>query len=106
MTLQTRESTAFDTDEIFVADIELDDSDILLAEEAETTKVEAISERIPDDRFGKNLDATQIYLNEIGFSPLLSAEEEVFFARKALNAHLIDLLNCYFWNKQSSAYCL
>jgi RNA polymerase nonessential primary-like sigma factor len=84
MTLQTRESTAFDTDEIFVADIELDDNEILLAEEAETTKVEAIADRIPDDRFGKNLDATQIYLNEIGFSPLLSAEEEVFFARKAL----------------------
>ncbi len=32
----------------------------------------------------KNLDATQLYLNEIGFSPLLSAEEEVFYARKAL----------------------
>jgi RNA polymerase nonessential primary-like sigma factor len=32
----------------------------------------------------KNLDATQIYLSEIGFSPLLTAEEEVFFARKAL----------------------
>ncbi|HET8729960.1 MAG TPA: RNA polymerase sigma factor RpoS [Moraxellaceae bacterium] len=29
------------------------------------------------------LDATQLYLNEIGFSPLLSAEEEVFFARQA-----------------------
>ncbi len=32
----------------------------------------------------KNLDATQLYLGEIGFSPLLSAEEEVYFARKAL----------------------
>ncbi|KGJ97727.1 RNA polymerase sigma factor RpoS [Thalassotalea sp. ND16A] len=31
-----------------------------------------------------NLDATQMYLSEIGFSPLLSAEEEVFFSRKAL----------------------
>jgi RNA polymerase nonessential primary-like sigma factor len=29
------------------------------------------------------LDATQLYLNEIGFSPLLSAEEEVFYARRA-----------------------
>jgi len=29
------------------------------------------------------LDATQIYLNEIGFSALLSAEEEVFYARRA-----------------------
>ncbi|KKK94623.1 hypothetical protein LCGC14_2680980, partial [marine sediment metagenome] len=32
----------------------------------------------------KNLDATQLYLGEIGFSPLLSAEEEVFFSRKSL----------------------
>ena len=32
----------------------------------------------------KNLDATQLYLNEIGFSPLLSAEEEVYFSRRAL----------------------
>ena len=31
-----------------------------------------------------NLDATQIYLSEIGFSPLLSAEEEVYFSRLAL----------------------
>lgn len=32
----------------------------------------------------RSLDATQIYLNEIGFSPLLSAEEEVHYARLAL----------------------
>ena len=32
----------------------------------------------------KNLDATQLYLNEIGFSPLLSAEEEVYFSRLSL----------------------
>jgi RNA polymerase nonessential primary-like sigma factor len=31
----------------------------------------------------KNLDATQLYLNEIGFSPLLSPEEEVYYARLA-----------------------
>lgn len=31
-----------------------------------------------------NLDATRLYLNEIGFSPLLSAEEEVKYARAAL----------------------
>lgn len=30
------------------------------------------------------MDATQIYLSEIGFSPLLSAEEEVHYARLAL----------------------
>jgi len=32
----------------------------------------------------KELDATQLYLNEIGYSPLLSPEEEVYFARQAL----------------------
>ncbi len=32
----------------------------------------------------KNLDATQLYLNEIGFSPLLTAKEEVYFSRKSL----------------------
>ncbi|HET7921876.1 MAG TPA: RNA polymerase sigma factor RpoS [Gammaproteobacteria bacterium] len=32
----------------------------------------------------EELDATRIYLSEIGFSPLLSAEEEVHFARLAI----------------------
>ncbi|SJL85014.1 RNA polymerase sigma factor RpoS [Vibrio palustris] len=32
----------------------------------------------------KSLDATQMYLSEIGFSPLLTAEEEVLYARRAL----------------------
>lgn len=32
----------------------------------------------------KNLDATQLYLNQIGSSPLLSAEEEVYYARLSL----------------------
>jgi RNA polymerase nonessential primary-like sigma factor len=31
----------------------------------------------------RQLDATQLYLNEIGFSPLLTPEEEVYFARLA-----------------------
>ena len=31
-----------------------------------------------------DLDATRLYLSEIGFSPLLTAEEEVYFSRKAL----------------------
>ncbi|WP_096084633.1 RNA polymerase sigma factor RpoS [Agaribacterium haliotis] len=37
-----------------------------------------------EDTNERSLDATQLYLNEIGYSPLLSAEEEVYFARKAL----------------------
>lgn len=35
------------------------------------------------DTYDVTLDATQIYLNEIGFSPLLTAEEEVYYARRA-----------------------
>ena len=31
----------------------------------------------------KSLDATQLYLNEIGYSPLLTADEEKFYARLA-----------------------
>jgi len=41
-------------------------------------------ERTAEDQAVKGLDATQLYLNEIGFSPLLSADEEVYFARRAL----------------------
>ncbi|MCC5851432.1 MAG: RNA polymerase sigma factor RpoS [Alkalimonas sp.] len=42
-----------------------------------------------DDVFARDdsyraLDATQMYLGEIGFSPLLTAEEEVYFSRLAL----------------------
>lgn len=41
-------------------------------------------DEVPNEAtFDKTLDATQMYLGEIGFSPLLSAEEEVHFARMA-----------------------
>ncbi|MAM89424.1 RNA polymerase sigma factor RpoS [Allohahella sp. A8] len=39
--------------------------------------------KLADGQSYRNLDATQIYLNEIGFSPLLTPEEEVHFARLA-----------------------
>ena len=32
----------------------------------------------------QSLDVTRLYLNEIGYSPLLTAEEEVYFSRRAL----------------------
>lgn len=48
------------------------------------------------------LDATQLYLGEIGYSPLLTAEEEVYFARRALRGdvasrrrHIVKELNVY-----------
>lgn len=37
----------------------------------------------PGEYSGTSLDATQLYLNEIGFSPLLTAEEEVYYSRRA-----------------------
>lgn len=36
----------------------------------------------------RSLDATQMYLNEIGYSPLLTAEEEVYYSRRALKGDM------------------
>ena len=73
------------------ATIELDlVDDIEEAVEKELVKAEKESEDTfkdivsSKDAPSKNLDATQLYLGEIGFSPLLSAEEEVYFSRRAL----------------------
>lgn len=54
-------------------------------EEIEADDIDPIEEILAgQEEMQKNLDATQLYLGEIGFSPLLSAEEEVYFARRAL----------------------
>lgn len=42
---------------------------------------EAIASR---QSYQRKMDATQLYLSEIGFSPLLTAEEEVYFSRRSL----------------------
>jgi RNA polymerase nonessential primary-like sigma factor len=65
-------------------------SDIEVAVERELAKAETKAEEQLENILSnkedkpKNLDATQLYLGEIGFSPLLSAEEEVYFSRRAL----------------------
>ncbi|WP_049791838.1 MULTISPECIES: RNA polymerase sigma factor RpoS [Alteromonas] len=56
-------------------------TDKIISDDTDTNSEELV---LSQDDQPKNLDATQLYLGEIGFSPLLSAEEEVFFARKAL----------------------
>jgi RNA polymerase nonessential primary-like sigma factor len=48
-----------------------------------TRKTSRSSDEDSDKGFNKSLDATQLYLNEIGYSPLLTPEEEVYFARLA-----------------------
>lgn len=88
MTIGNRDSSTFDREDVFVMqDIEFE-GNVLLAEDEDHPEPAATGrsagERILDEKFNKTLDATQIYLNEIGFSPLLSAEEEVYFARRAL----------------------
>ena len=52
------------------------------AEKEANEQLEEILSSTEDKK--KNLDATQLYLGEIGFSPLLTAEEEVLYARRAL----------------------
>lgn len=75
--------------------LEQDEEVLALAEEpleeaeAETLEIGEVAE---EDKFSVShhvrdqdeLDATRLYLGEIGYSPLLSAEEEVYFARLAL----------------------
>ena len=65
--------------------------DVLLLEEGDTED-ETVEDEVTDDekKFSpgtvpaSQLDATRLYLNEIGFSPLLTAEEEVYYSRKLL----------------------
>ncbi|TPE52803.1 RNA polymerase sigma factor RpoS [Maribrevibacterium harenarium] len=62
-------------------EFELDDAESTDEEDFES----AVNARYGQDGdAGKSLDVTQMYLSEIGFSPLLTAEEEVYFARLAL----------------------
>jgi RNA polymerase nonessential primary-like sigma factor len=54
------------------------------AEVAAEVEEETVVQRRDDLGVQRTLDATQLYLSEIGFSPLLTAEEERYFARLAL----------------------
>ncbi len=83
----------FEDDAPAAADAEFEDGFTeLLADEEPEAALEAeepeAETRFPtrreDPSVLRTLDATQLYLSEIGFSPLLTAEEERFFARKAL----------------------
>ncbi|WP_372761519.1 RNA polymerase sigma factor RpoS [Pseudoalteromonas sp.] len=68
-------------DKITIPDDKFDDT----AVDDSTPLLEAVDDEVfAKEEVTKNLDATQLYLGEIGFSPLLTAEEEVFFSRKSL----------------------
>ncbi|EKO3920075.1 sigma-70 family RNA polymerase sigma factor [Vibrio metschnikovii] len=60
------------------------DPEVISAAESDVEQLSAINLKEEYDASSKSLDATQMYLSEIGFSPLLTAEEEVLYARRAL----------------------
>ena len=49
--------------------------------ETENEVPDEVKETPPEKERSRTFDPTQIYLKEIGFSPLLSAEEEVYYGR-------------------------
>ncbi|MCC5451466.1 RNA polymerase sigma factor RpoS [Rheinheimera sp. UJ51] len=72
-------------------DDDLNDDNVLAEDEDAEPELQELSqdegtldEIFVRDDSQKSMDATQIYLGEIGFSPLLSAEEEVYFSRLSL----------------------
>lgn len=66
-----------------LVDLAKNESDVEIDKKGTKADSVELESQVQDD-LQKNLDATQLYLSEIGFSPLLSAEEEVYFSRKAL----------------------
>jgi len=81
-----------DDDVVDFKDTELTDDVVLMDEDGAEPDLASLSneeDNTPEDVFVRDdsqraMDATQIYLGEIGFSPLLTAEEEVYFSRLAL----------------------
>lgn len=73
-------------DEPDTEDLQLDeeaDSDVTMDAESKRKKAHGTSSSSASVTEG-DLDATRLYLSEIGFSPLLTAKEEVFYARKSI----------------------
>ncbi|MEO8401074.1 MAG: RNA polymerase sigma factor RpoS [Gammaproteobacteria bacterium] len=65
-------------EEEFVVDESSDET----SEKPETAEDDAEKTPARSAEISKTTDPTQIYLGEIGYSPLLTAEEEVFYSRK------------------------
>lgn len=68
-------------DELYTDEIEenMEEFDEVAAKEAENESDAQDEIELIEGVNQRALDATQLYLGEIGYSPLLTAEEEVFF---------------------------
>lgn len=77
-------------DELYTDEIEenMEEFDEVAAKEAENESDAQDEIELIEGVNQRALDATQLYLGEIGYSPLLTAEEEVFFARRALRGDI------------------
>src|SRR5690554_7284670 len=80
MSILERDLQDVDLDDVTEADQEL--GSVTDRQESDTAAIEKALNR-EDKHYHQSLDATQIYLNEIGFSPLLTPEEEVYYGRLA-----------------------
>ena len=65
-------------------DLEIDETDDDSKDDSDSGSSSSKKKTPAKELTQGDLDATRLYLGEIGFSPLLSAEEEVYFARLAL----------------------
>ncbi|WP_337235919.1 sigma-70 factor domain-containing protein, partial [Vibrio cholerae] len=77
-------------DELYTDEIEenMEEFDEVAAKETENESDAQDEIELIEGVNQRALDATQLYLGEIGYSPLLTAEEEVFFARRALRGEI------------------
>lgn len=75
-----------ESEDILLIDDELEDDvdDLSDDEIAENDVTEDEKKYAAGNIPASQLDATRLYLSEIGFSPLLTAEEEVYYSRKLL----------------------
>jgi RNA polymerase nonessential primary-like sigma factor len=82
-----KSNTDSDIDDNDIDDVQLSDDDSIDDESDESSNSnikQKVSEPESVPVSAGDLDATRMYLNEIGFSPLLTAEEEIHYSRRLL----------------------
>lgn len=85
MDIEDKDNPLLDSEDDSSDESDTDDAEVLSEADSDMLALKAANKK--SDRTSvqrKVADATQLYLSEIGFSPLLSAEEEVYYSRRAL----------------------